>query len=173
MTYIARANLQYAPKWYKEFLELVPGDDLLTALTQNKEEMLTLFDSIPPAMTEHRYAPNKWTIKQAFIHISDEERYFSYKAFCYSRRAPAHLEVPMGEDYNKDFNADNFTMEQIREDLIAVRHATITLFQTMTDDMLDFNDLPSHDPYCARSLGWFAVGHNIHHLNIIRTKYLT
>jgi hypothetical protein len=54
-----------------------------------------------------------------------------------------------------------------------VREATISLFRTMTEEMLDFKDFPGEDVYSARSLGWFTAGHNIHHCNVVREKYLT
>jgi len=172
MIIIERANPEHAPHWYRSFFELATGTDLIEALTNNKHQMLALFDSIPEKAFTYRYATDKWSIKQVFIHLADEERYYAYKAFCYSRRSAAQLEEPMSETYTKDFNADNRTLSDIREYLIAVRQATITLFQTMTPAMLDFTDLPSRDPYSARSLGWFTVGHNVHHLNTIQERYL-
>jgi len=78
----------------------------------------------------------------------------------------------MGEKYVKDFNAVNRTLTDIADELLSVRNATISLFSTMTEEMLDFKDLPGKEVYSARSLGWFAAGHNIHHCNLIREKYL-
>jgi hypothetical protein len=37
--------------------------------------------------------------------------------------------------------------------------------------MLDFKDFPGKETYSARSLGWFAVGHSIHHCNLVMDKY--
>ena len=79
----------------------------------------------------------------------------------------------MGEKYVKDFNATNRTLADIADELLSVRDATISLFSTMTKEMLDFKNLPGEEVYSARSLGWLAAGHNIHHCNLIRGKYLT
>ncbi len=62
-------------------------------------------------------------------------------------------------------------MADVAEEYAAVRNATITLFKTMTEEMLDFKDLPGKEVYSARSLGWFTVGHNIHHNNLVRKRY--
>ncbi|HXC05584.1 MAG TPA: DinB family protein [Bacteroidia bacterium] len=169
---INRPNSSDAPSWYSRFFDLVPGDDLIAALQNNKEETLQLIDSIPASAGNIAYAPGKWTLKQAFIHLCDEERYYCYKAFCYSRRSDVNLEVPMGELYTKDFNAGHRTLEDIRQEFSAVRDSTITLFSTLTPEMLDFKDFPGKEVYTARSLGWFAVGHNRHHCDFIRKNYL-
>jgi hypothetical protein len=105
------------------------------------------------------------------IHLADDERYYAYKAFCCSRQVDALLEVPQGNDYNKDFNAQNRTLTDIAEELITIREATISLYKHMTDAMLDFkfDKLPV---YTARSVGWMVVGHNVHHCNMLKDIYL-
>jgi hypothetical protein len=172
MIKIHRPNISDAPSWYPYFFQLAEGDDLITALLQNKQYLLQLISSIPPAAENFRYAPDKWTIKQVFIHLSDDERYYAYKAFCYSRRINVHLEVPAGEAYTKDLNADNRTLKDIGEEWLTIRAATISLFSSMTDEMLDFKGFTEDPVYTARSLGWMAVGHTMHHVRILREKYL-
>ena len=173
MIKIDRPNLADAPAWYPDFFELATGDDLMVALEKNKREMADLISSIPSSSVDYRYAENKWTVKQVFIHLADEERYFAYKAACYSRQANVRLEISEGEAYTKDLNAANRTLKDVGEELIANRNATICLFSSMTNDMLDFKDFPDQAViYTARSLGWMAVGHSIHHCNFIKEKYL-
>ena len=172
MEKIGRPNLNDAPVWYAYFFELATGNDLIETLEYNKQEMLALIRAIPSRLADFSYAEGKWSIKQVFIHLADEERYYAYKAFCYSRHTDVYLEIPMGEKYVKDFNAVNRTLTDIADELLSVRNATISLFSTMTEEMLDFKDLPGKEVYSARSLGWFAAGHNIHHCNLIREKYL-
>jgi len=172
MIKIARPNTNDAPSWYPYFFDLAKGEDLIEALQNNKQHMLGLIRSIPASAEDFKYAANKWTVKQVFIHLADDERYFAYKAFCYSRQIDVMLEIPRGESYNKDFNAGNRTLKDISDELITIRDATISLFSSMTKEMLDFKDFPVEPIYSARSLGWFTVGHNLHHCNLIREKYL-
>jgi len=174
MLKIGRPNVDDAPDWYPYFFNLAPGDDLIAALQQNKQQMLDLISSIPVSKEDFRYAEDKWTVKQVFIHVADDERYYAYKAFCYSRQIDVDLEVmPAGDIYPNDFHAANRTLADIRDELITIRDATISLFSSMTPAMLDFKDFPDKKViYTARSLGWMAVGHNQHHCNFIREKYL-
>lgn len=172
MIKIDRPNLADAPSWYPYFFGLTSGNDLIEALQENKMQMIELINSIPFSKEDFSYEEGKWTIKQVFIHLADDERYYAYKAFCYSRRVNVYLEVPQGDHYRKDFNAQNRTLADIADELVAVRDATISLFSNMTNEMLDFKDFPNETVYTARSLGWMAVGHNIHHCRMIREKYL-
>jgi len=172
MIKIDRPNIEDAPPWYPYYFNLAQGDDLIEAMQQNKQDVLHLINNIPRELEDYKYAEDKWTIKQVFIHLADDERYYAYKAFCYSRRVNVYLEVPQGEAYNKDFNAYNRTLKDIGEELLSIRDASISLFNTMTDEMLDFKGFSSDPVYTARSLGWMAVGHNIHHCNILKEQYL-
>jgi hypothetical protein len=175
MQKVDRPDINDAPAWYPYFFGLAAGDDLIGALQNNKQQMLDLISAIPLSAENFKYAENKWTIKQVFIHLADDERYFAYKAYCYSRQVDVFLEVPRGESYNKDFNAASRTLTDIRDELITVRDASISLFSNMTTGMLDFKDFPRQtgEPvYTARSLGWFTVGHSAHHCKLIREKYL-
>ncbi|MBS1688595.1 MAG: DinB family protein, partial [Bacteroidetes bacterium] len=152
---------------------LAPGDDMIMALEDNQIDINVLIDSLHPEQLQTRYAANKWTLGQVLIHLADEERYYAYKAFCCSRGVSVFLEVPMSDAYKADFNANGRNLQDVQEELAAVRAATITLFQTMTQDMLDLRDESQAEVYTARSLGWFAAGHSNHHLRIIKNKYLT
>ena len=173
MTKIGRPNLADAPPWYAYFFRLAVGDNLLQALQDNKQQTLGLIASIPFSAENYRYAEGKWTIKQVFIHMIEEERYYAYKAFCYSRRVDVMLEAPPAMDnFANNANAVNRTLKDIAEEFGAVRDASIALFKHMTGDMLDFKDLPGDTPYSARSLGWMMVGHSVHHCNLVRERYL-
>ena len=128
-----------------------------------------MISSIPSSLADYRYAEIKWTVKQVFIHLADEVRYFAYKAACCSRQADVLLEISEGDAYAKDLNASNRTFKDIGEELVAYRNATTCLFSSVTDDMLDYKDFTDQGAvYTARSLGWMAVGHNIHHCNFIK-----
>jgi hypothetical protein len=142
------------------------------ALQTSKQQTLDLMGSIPSDRADYKYAEDKWTVKQVFIHLADEERYYAYKAFCYSRQSDVNLEIPMGSAYTRDFNAGKRNLKEIGEEFRSVREATISLFSSMTSEMLDFKNFPGRDVYSARSLGWFAVGHNLHHCKVVREKYI-
>jgi len=173
MIKIGRPNNEDAPPWCPYFFNLVPEDNLIDAFLNNKKLTLDLISRIPLSKEDFTYAENKWSIKNVFIHMVDTERFYSYRAFCSSRQMDIDLDFDPNQDiYARNSNASNRTLNDIAEEFSAVREATITLFSHMTDEMLDFKEFPNKIIYTARSLGWMAVGHNIHHCNILKEKYL-
>ncbi|HTF28205.1 MAG TPA: DinB family protein [Flavitalea sp.] len=173
MIKIGRPNIQDAPSWYPYYFSLAEGDDLIEALRNNQKQMLGFIGSIPASKENFKYAADKWTVRQVLIHVADDERYYAYKSFCYSRQINVNLEVPPdGPIYSKHFNAANRTLKDIAEELYTIREATISLFSNMTNVMLDFKDFPTKDVYSARSLGWMVAGHSVHHCRFLKENYL-
>lgn len=115
MTKIGRPKQGDAPSWYPAFWAEACGDDLLTALPQNQRYVEQTLAQIKPHQQDMCYASGKWTLKQVLIHLSDEERYYGYKAFCCSRGVGAFLKIPMSQAYCIDFNAPNRSLADIGE----------------------------------------------------------
>jgi len=81
-----------------------------------------------------------------------------------------------GFDENKyvdNFKVTKQNLEELENEFENVRKSTISLFQTMTDEMLDFKGTANKVAFTARALGFMTVGHNLHHCNFIKTKYLS
>lgn len=168
---IGRPNIADAPPWCPYFFDLVAETDLLTALQNNRKSTIKLIRSIPADKEDFAYAENKWTVKQLFIHLLDTERFYAYRALCISRRVDVELEFDQ-DGFSRAANAVGRTLNDIADEFLNVRAATISLFSTMTPEMLDFKGFPGKMAYTARSLGWMTVGHNLHHEKILREKYL-
>lgn len=173
MIHIDRPNPADAPPWCPYFFGLVPENDLLTALQNNKKSALELISAIPPGKADYRYADDKWTIKEVLVHLTDTERFYAYSAFCISRQVEVYLHFDDRDSYVHNSNAASRHLEDIAAEFAAIREATISLFSNLTPSMLDFRGTPGKPVYTARSLGWMCVGHNIHHSNILLKKYLT
>ncbi len=99
MIKIGRPHFADAPPWYAAFFNLAAGDDLIEALENCKEQTLAILNTISYDKQNFKYREDKWSLKQVFIHLVDEERYYTYKAVCYSRRMDVFLEVPMSKEY--------------------------------------------------------------------------
>lgn len=170
MKLIGRPFPEDAPPWCPYFFGLVPEDNLLDALQHNLDAVSSLMDDVSPEQEGYRYAAGKWTVNQVFLHLNDTERFYAYRAFSVSRRVDISLEfAPERETYA--LHASPRPLPAIAEEFRLLRNATIHLFRYMADDDLDFCAFPGKPRYSARSLGWMAAGHAVHHLQCLRERY--
>lgn len=161
-----------APDYCHYFFDLVETGNLLNELEKSKNFTQDTFDLITTEKENYSYQPNKWTTKEVLRHIIDCERVYTYRAFRFSRFDNTEL---AGFDENKYIEQIKIA-EQPLPDLLneysIVRNSTIALFKTMNDEMLDNKGIANNVYFTARTLGFMTVGHNFHHCNFIRTKYL-
>jgi hypothetical protein len=64
-------------------------------------------------------------------------------------------------------------MEDLVDELFTVRNATTTLFNGLTDAALDRVGTANGASLSALAAGFIIVGHEIHHVNVVRDRYLT
>lgn len=162
-----------APAYCHYFFDLVKTNDVLTELENSCQMTKGLFSMITAEKENYSYQPLKWTTKEVIRHIIDCERVYAYRAFRFSRFDKTEL-----PGFDENFYIDSFkSVEQSLTDLTEeyqnVRKSTISLFKTMTDEMLDFKGTANKVVFTARALGFMAVGHNIHHCNFIKSNYLS
>lgn len=160
------------PTFCHRYFNLVPSENLMEAFEKSEKETLSLIDSIPKEIENFAYSPGKWTLKEVVKHIIETERIFAYRAFRFSRKDTDELK---GFDENKYIAATQhlvYDLQELKEAFIAVRSATVSLYKNMDDAMLDFVGKANQATYTARGIGFMIVGHNLHHLNIIKERYL-
>ncbi len=132
----------------------------------------TFLDSITEEMATYRYAPDKWSIKQIIGHITDHERIKMFRAFLLSRNEPVQL---WGYDQNSLVNNSRFnelTMQQLVADFVNVRKASISFIDSLSEDQLKIKRLARQHEITLEDFLKSIIGHEIHHINIIKEKYL-
>jgi hypothetical protein len=166
------AEGEYAP-YAPAYINLVPNDGLvLQQLTENFNTVKNLILSLPPEKLLYRYADGKWTIKEVLVHIMDSERIFSYRALCIARHETLDLPGFEENDYARYSNANNRDIKNILDDYEALRHATITLFNGFDDSVLTQTGTANKNKFSVRAAAYMIAGHELHHLNIIKERYL-
>src|SRR5262245_56340438 len=73
------------------YMDQVPEADLVGALRKQAAETDSLIAGIPERLYDHRYAPDKWTVREVFGHILDTERIFGYRLLCFARGDESNL----------------------------------------------------------------------------------
>ena len=158
--------------YFVSYINKAIGDDLIKSLREVGNDTLRLIEDLTEEHGKFAYAENKWTIKQVIRHIADAERVFAYRAFRFSRKDKTPLSGFDEDFYAESDNSDKLSLKEIKNEYVEVRQATMALFSTMDPDVLDFEGIASDLPITPRMLGWTIVGHNTHHLNVIRERHL-
>jgi uncharacterized damage-inducible protein DinB len=163
---------EYAP-YTIMYIGLLPDDGLLLQHLQTNFEMVKqMISSLPEEKLLHRYEAGKWSIKEILVHITDDERIYAYRSLCFARNDKTSLPGFEQDDYTLYSRADERSIENIMEEYETVRKATITLFNGMNDEMLLRTGVANGNTSSVRALAYHIAGHELHHINFIKEKYL-
>lgn len=172
-TLIARPGTdEYAP-YYGTYIGKVPDGDLRAMLASQLAETLALIRSIPESRGGHCYAPDKWSIKGVLGHLADSERIFSYRALRIGRGDTTPLPGFEQDDYVPMGNFDARTLRDLADELAAVRQATLHLFAHLDQSAFERRGTASGKPVSVRALAYIIAGHELHHVDILKTRYLS
>ncbi|MCB9320616.1 MAG: DinB family protein [Lewinellaceae bacterium] len=160
------------PPYSQRYIELVPEEQIVGALVHNKHEIEELLLQIPDDKWDFRYAPEKWTLKEAVIHVLDTERIMAYRALRMSRHDPTPLAGFEQDDFIPYVHAEKRSPMSIREEWNALRDSSIHVFMYLEPDDLSFIGTAAGYPFSVRALGYFIAGHARYHERIIRERYL-
>lgn len=154
------------------YVRLTPEGDLIEILRKQGEDTLELLGSLTEEQGAYRYAPGKWSLKEAFGHVIDNERIMSYRLLRIARGDTTPL-----PGYDQDVlvpgaGFDSFPIRQLAEDYAAVRQATLTLLRGLSEEAWLRKGTASNATISARALACVICGHELHHLRIIRERYL-
>ena len=161
------------PAYAAMYIDLVPDDGkLLAHLWNSLQATKKLIQSIPKEKHLYKYADGKWTVKEALVHIIDDERIYAYRALRFARNDKTELPGFDQDPYAYYSNANDRTVESIVEEYEAVRLSTIALFNGFSDDVMKRSGVANNNEVTVCALGYHIAGHELHHLNIIKTRYL-
>lgn len=162
---------EYAP-YYGKYVELVPAGDLAATLQAQGEQTLALLRTLSEAQGSHAYAPGKWTIKELIGHVNDTERIFAYRLLRIGRNDKTPLAGFEQDDYvaSTDFKAR--TLASLIDEFAAVRQATLHLCQHFNDAEWQRRGTASENEVSARALGHIIAGHELYHVDILKSRYL-
>ena len=161
---------EFAP-YYERYISLVAGTDILGTLDAQRRQTLLLLSGRDDRDGEYRYAPGKWSAKEALGHVCDTERVFAYRALRIARGDQTPLAGFEQDDYVKNGPFAKAPMEEIIEDYIAVRRASITLFRNLDEAAWVRRGVANNNEVSVRALAYIIAGHELHHRRILEEKY--
>jgi len=162
---------EYA-EYYDQYIKQAGNSNLLEVLAESAKALNILFETITDDKMNYKYAEDKWTIKEMLLHIIDAERVFAYRALRFARADKTNLPGFEHNDYVVVSNANNRNKASLLSEYNAQRVSTIQLFSNFTDEMLLQIGVASGNPMSVRALGFVIAGHETHHSNILKERYL-
>lgn len=165
------AQTEYSPT-YEGSLRRVPDGNLLEILETQIEQTVDLLNSLTEEKAKYCYAPGKWSIKQVVGHMTDSERIMSYRALRFARGDGTSLPGYDENVYVDEANFETQTLAALTEEFHALRMATLALFRSFDDDMWLRKGSASGFDFSVRALAYQIAGHEIHHVGIIKERYL-
>jgi hypothetical protein len=161
-----------AAPYYFNYIGQVQSDDVLGVLESQLDEFLAFFSGIGEEKSLHRYAPEKWSLRQALNHVSDTERLFLARAFWFARGFGTSLPSFDEKVSVEAARADEISWSRHVEEFRTVRLATLSFFRNLPDEAWMRSGIASDMPFTVRALAYLAAGHATHHVAILRERYL-
>jgi hypothetical protein len=154
-------------------ISAVPGDDAVEALEQLSEETVALFHALAePATRGLTYARGKWTLKEVLGHLVDDERVFAYRLFCLARGEEGELAGFEENRYAAHAESEGRSLDELLTEYGAVRAATLALLRTLSPAAWARRGRVNGYTASVRGLAFHIAGHELHHLRIVRERYL-
>lgn len=162
---------EYSP-YYATYINLVSDGNIIHILERQIQETNHLLKEISDNKGLFRYAPSKWSIKEVIGHIADTERIMAYRLLSIARGEKAELPGYNDEMYVLKAAFDKQSMQDLLENFIVVRQSTVHLFKSLDKDIWLQRGNANKSEVTVRALAYIIAGHELHHLHIIKERYL-
>jgi hypothetical protein len=160
------------PAYFENYIPLVKQNSVMEAFDQNWKELNEFVSKIPIQKENYAYGPGKWTIKQVIHHLADTERIMTYRALRFARKDPQQP-LPFEEDlYAANSELQNRDLKDIMAEFETIRKASVSLFRTFSGETLQRSGTTGGGNCTVLALGFMVCGHAVHHMNVIRERYL-
>ena len=156
---------------YAAYVSAVPDGDIVELLEQQPDVLRDLAKRVPGDRELFRYAPDKWTIREVYGHLSDAERVFGYRLVSISRGDTASLP---GFDENVYVAAANFNarpLQALADEFALLRGGNLMAMRALDADAWRRVGLANNTPVSVRALAYVMAGHVNHHVAILRARY--
>jgi uncharacterized damage-inducible protein DinB len=162
---------EYAP-YYGKYVSLVSEGDIVVTLEKQLPDTLALL-APREADGDFRYAPGKWSVKEALGHVIDTERVFSYRALRIARNDKTPLAGFEQDDYVKYGQFAQASLAALLEEFSSVRKASVALFRGLDEAAWTRRGMASNNEVTVRALAYMIAGHELHHRGIFQQKYFS
>ena len=169
---LGRPEPNEAASYYAVYINRVPSEDIVEVLAMQLEEAIDFLSEISEEQSLHRYAPEKWSMRELLGHVNDTERVFMFRALWFARGFQDPLPSFDQEIGFQAAGSDKVSWASHVDEFRAVRSATLAFFRNLPSDAWLRSGIASDNSVTVRALAYITAGHASHHLAILRERYL-
>jgi len=159
------------PSHFVGYIKRVPELDPVIVCASQIEDTAALLRGLSDADAMHRYARDKWSVKEIVGHLADIERIMAYRALRIARGDTTPLPGFDENAYVPVAKFDTRSLTDLVGELRTARAATLALLRTFDADAWRRRGTASDKPVSVRAIAYMIPGHERHHVEILRTRY--
>jgi hypothetical protein len=160
------------PDFAEKYFLATSEDNPVLALTNSTKQFKKLLKKVPKRKIDYAYAEGKWTLRELLQHMIDTERVFAFRAVWFSRQDPSPLPGFDETAWAAASNASSRKWKDMINEFFAVRLSTQLFFESLEDHQLKITGTANNNLMNVGGLGFVAAGHVMHHMAIIKERYL-
>lgn len=160
------------PTFVEYIYQLNEGHHIFEALEHSLKEIDKIDVPQLKRIGLKTYEEGKWTIHTIIQHLIDWERIWCFRAILFAREEGTIPDAHDQEIMAQNSKADERSIEELVNELRMVRQSTILLFESFNRKLLDMTCRFFEYEMPLAGLGFSITAHQIHHLNVIKERYL-
>jgi len=168
----AKPDRTEAAEYYFTYINQVPDGEICEVLGRQREETLALLSGISSDRSLHRYAPEKWSMREVVGHVNDCERLFVFRALWFARGFDSELPSFDQNIAVPESGANERSWGSLLDEFRSLRASTVTFFESLPPNAWARRGVASGNPFTVRALAHIAAGHVAHHTTILKQRYL-
>ncbi len=164
------AETEHAP-YYGRYVVQASDGDIVETLRAQQATALLRWKAFTEIQGAHRYAFDKWSVRQVIGHLTDAERIFVYRAMRFARADATPIPGFDENSYVANAAFDDRTLASLVDEWRAVREATVLFFAGLNADEWTRRGTANQQEISVRALAWIVAGHTRHHDAILQERY--
>ncbi|UCH65465.1 MAG: DinB family protein [Ignavibacterium sp.] len=159
-------------EYFDRYITLVEGEDIVQELENQLKTFEKFYGSLTEEQGEFAYAEGKWTIKEVIGHVIDTERIMAYRALAFARGEEKALPGFEQDDYVANSNAAERKLVDLINEYKTLRIANIAMFKSFSEKEFSRKGTASGNKVSVLALAFIIAGHELHHHQILKERYL-
>lgn len=159
-------------KYVQRYLDKISSENWISELQISGNKTIEIYSNLTEKQGDFAYAEGKWTLKELLLHLSDTERIFQYRLLCIARGEQKDLPGFDEELYAKNSFANSRTVDSLIKEFQLIRNSSQILVETLDSSVMQNMGNANGNSISPETIAKLIIGHNIHHLDIIKERYL-